>query len=356
MTTSAIVISGTSPAADGQSSTCVWHPFLPEPPDPVGAPLRALCRGHRWKAHLKWILAAAALSFTLGRAPDSIAGQVVLAILTVTLFLWSCVQIVRDARRCARHVSVPLMGHVGAKAYLVTMREHGLALLIHVMANGGTSRTMVFECPPPTLLFSSVQEWSRAVARLCTPRSRAALMTYWSARTELQWQAEQMMVFKKWAARGARPCAGRLNRWIDEHGSRNEAFTTFVRELAALAAESDGTIIATRQQQDKEVRLHRAKQEADAEARRLEKIRCEEEARERVAKWALYPRESGAEERAAHSRFVVQLNRLSTQVGALTDARDGFLSRQEWHQAARVERELAELRAELRRFEWLKPN
>lgn len=355
MTSSAIVLSGTSPAPHGQSGTCVWHPFLPEPPNPECSTLRAIFFGHRWTAHIKWIGVGVVTAALYAGGPKSVALFAFAAVLTIILSAVSFAQVVRDARRCVRHHAVPIAGHADAREYLQRMREHGIGLILHCMSQGGTSRTQVFEHPPVGPL-TPVEVWAPPAARICTGPSLRSLMEYWTAREELCWQAAQLLLFKKWASRGARPCAGQLNRWIDEHGSRNEAFTTFVRELAALAAESDGRIIAYRQEQAAAVRLHSAKQEAEAEARRLQKIRQEQEAREHVARLAHYPRERGAEERAAQSRFVVQLNRLSTQVDALTEVRDGFRSRGEVHQAEHVERELVQLRAELRRFEWLKPN
>lgn len=335
-----------NPAHHDDSVECAWKPFLPEPPNPECSILRAIVFGHRWTSHIKWILAGLlTVALQLGgiKSPVLIAAS---EVFTLILCAVSIVQVVRDARRCVRRqYAVPVLGHAQAREFLQRMHEHGIGLLLHCMSEGGNSRTVVFENPPSGPL-TPVEDWSRPASRICTGPSLQALIEYWSAREELCWEAAQLPMFKKWAARGARPCAPRLHRWLEEHGHRNEVFTAFVRELASLAAESDGPLEQRRQ--------------ADAEADKQARARWKAEEAERAARprQVVYPPYVGSArdreaEYAAENRFRSAMDQLRARVVAMAEASEDFRARDEHWQLQSVENELSRLRRLLSDHEFM---
>lgn len=226
--------------------------------------------------------------------------------------------------------------------------------LLHAMRHGGIRKLDSFdhdmrELPEPRRLCG--------VYRFVHPRRYVrALAQYRASYNRVVWEAGELRTFRDWASSRRRPCAPRLEQWLEQHAPGHPELASFVRALLLIARESDPRIVedvaragAERVRAVREARLAREGRDWKAREQHGESD-LERWGREVVARGVVVHRDWAAE-CAAERRWRLAIATLTGRVAALGDAVADLRSRGEYLQLEHVQRERSRLLVELERWE-----
>ncbi|MCC6426024.1 MAG: hypothetical protein IT435_04315 [Phycisphaerales bacterium] len=328
-----------------------WSPVVPRPPKPEVRLAAAVLfiPGYVYKELGYTALVAAALAFC---GPIGIALSTLPAAYGAYIIVDHLPRGVRRIRRFSYGTARPQ--HETPGEFAMRWNSSGRERLLYAMRHGGTHRLDAFDHGlkelPETRAPSGVH---RFVYR---GRYLRAQEEFRCSYNRVVWEAGELRTFRDWASSRRRPCAPRLEQWLDQHAAGHPELALFVYSLLLIARESDPRLVAdvARRKEDhfrwkREQRLALAEKERKEIERRAE---AQRELRARQHEVRYVPVQQDWEsERAAEWRWRLAMATLAGRVAALGDAVADLRSRGEYLQLEHVQRERSRLLAELERWE-----